>query len=236
MHAYGGGVPPRRLVDPAVDWLLVGPALQLGGLGVVAFVVAAAVGRATGSGAATAQILASAYWRKGVQGTLLAVLAQRVVAASGQRRRHPTPDEHAWAEHHVFGGTLPPRERIVLTDTVGLNGRAFTVPEPGGTISVNLGHAAFAAPLDEPALFVHELVHVWQIAHASSEAGWLATAIATQAADLVTHRAYALPPAGRPFRRMNPEQQASVVERWFSDGMQEGHEYFPIVRDVLRRR
>jgi hypothetical protein len=222
-------------VDPAVDWLLVGPALQLAGLGAIAFAVAAAVGRATGSGAATAQILAAVYWRKGVQGTLLALLAEQVVAASRQRRRHPTAEEHAWAEDRVFGGTLPPRERIVLTDTVGLNGRAFTVPEPGGTISVNLGPAAFALPLGTPALFVHELVHVWQLAHASSEAGWLAAAIATQAVDLVTHRAYALPSAGRLFGRMNIEQQASVVERWFSDGMQEAHEYFPVVRDVIRR-
>lgn len=226
----------RRLVDAAVDWLLVGPALQLGGIGVVAFLVAAAVGRVTGSGAATAQILAAVYWRKGVQGTLLALLAERVVAASGQRRRQPTPEEHAWAERLVFGGTLPPPERIVLTDTAGMNGRAFTVPEPGGTISVNLGPAAFADPLAEPALFVHELVHVWQIGHAASGTGWLATAIATQAADLVTHRAYALPPPDRAFRRMNPEQQASVVERWFLDGMRESHAYFPVVRDRIRRR
>lgn len=227
-------MPARRLLDLAVDQLLVGPALQVGGLGVAVFAVAAVVGRATGSGAATAQVLAAVYWGKGVQGTFLALLAERAVAASGQRRRHPTPEEHGWAQRDVFGGTLPPRERIVLTDTVGLNGRAFTVPEPGGTISVNLGPAAFADPLGQPALFVHELVHVWQLAHAPVQAGWLARAIATQAADLVTHRAYALPAPGRPFRRMNLEQQAAVVERWFSDGMGTSHDWFPVVRDELR--
>lgn len=223
-------------MDPAVDWLIVGPLLQLAGIGAVAFVVARAVGRFTGSGPATAQVLAAVYWRKGVQGTLLALLAERTVIASGQRRRHPTPEEHAWAASQVFGASLPPRERIVLTDTVGLNGRAFTVPEPGGTISVNLGPDAFADPLAEPALFVHELVHVWQIARAPSVTGWLATAIATQAADLVTHRAYELPSPERPFRRLNPEQQASAVERWFADGMLESHVWFPVVRDSIRRR
>jgi hypothetical protein len=226
---------PRRLLDPAVDWLVVGPALQIGGLGAVAFAIATLVGRAAGAGAATAQILAAVYWRKGVQGTLLALLAERAVAASGQRRRHPSPEEHAWAQRSVFGGTLPARERIVLTDSVGLNGRAFTVPEPGGTISVNLGPAAFADPLARPGLLVHELVHVWQLAHAPVQAGWLLTAIATQAADLVGHRAYELPPLDRPFRRMNPEQQAAVVERWFSDGMDESHERYPVVRDAIRR-
>jgi len=226
---------PRRLLDPAVDWLVVGPALQVGGLGAVAFAGAALLGRVMGAGAATAQILAAVYWRKGVQGTVLALLAERAVAASGQRRRHPTAEEHAWAERAVFGGTLPSADRIVLTDTVGLNGRAFTVPEPGGTISVNLGPAAFADPLARPALLVHELVHVWQLAHAPVQAGWLLSAIATQAADLVTHRAYELPPPDRPFRRMNLEQQAAVVERWFSDGMQESHERYPVVRDVIRR-
>jgi hypothetical protein len=225
---------PRRFLDPAVDWLLAGPALQAGGLGVAAFAVAALIGRATGSGAATAQVLAAVYWRKGVQGTLLALLAERAVAASGQRRRHPTLQEHAWAERSVFGGTLPPRERIVLTDTIGLNGRAFTVPEPGGTISVNLGPAAFADPLGQPALFVHELVHVWQLVHAPLQSVWLARAIATQAADLVTHHAYVLPAPGRPPARLNLEQQASAVERWFSDGMGTSHEWFPVVRDHLR--
>jgi hypothetical protein len=221
--------------DPVVDWLLVGPALELGGLGPLAFAAATAVGRATGSGPATAQVLAAVFWRKGVQGTLLALLAERVVAASGQRRRLLTPEEHDWAETTVFRGTLPARDRIVLTDTVGLGGRAFTVPEPGGTISVNLGSAAFDDPLARPALLVHELTHVWQLAHAPVQAGWLARAIATQAADLVTHRAYEPPPADRSFRRMNLEQQASVVERWFDDGTQADHPYFPFVRDHIRR-
>lgn len=226
-------MPARRLVDHVVDWLLVGPAVSAG-LGPLAFAVAAAVGRATGSGPATAQILAAVLWRRGLTGTLLALLAERIVAASGQRRRHPTPEEHAWAAREVFGDSLPARERIVLTDTVGLNGRAFTVPEPGGTISVNLGPAAFADPLADPALLVHELVHVWQIAHAPVQAGWLARAIATQAADVVTHHGYALPAPDVPFRRLNPEQQAAAVERWFRDGGDGAHEWFWVVRDHLR--
>jgi hypothetical protein len=218
-----------------VDWLLVGPVLSLGGLGPLAFVAATVVGRATGSGPATAQVLAAVLWRKGVQGTLLALLAERMVAASGQRRRLLTREEHDWAEATVFGGTLPPRDRVVLTDTVGLGGRAFTVPEPGGTISVNLGPTAFDEPLGQPALLVHELTHVWQLAHVPVQAGWLARAIATQAADVVTHRAYALPFPDRPFGRLNLEQQASVVERWFDDGAQPDHRYFPFVRDAVRR-
>ena len=35
-------------------------------------------------------------------------------------------------------------------------------------------------------------------------------------------------------RRMNPEQQASVVEGWFSDGMHESHARYPVVRDSIR--
>jgi hypothetical protein len=206
------------LADPLVDWFLIGPLLTRRGLGLLLFSGALAYGVATGTTVATAQVLAAAFWRKGPQGSALALTAAVIVGLSGRRTRHLTREEYGWADREVFAGTLPPRGRILLTDTAGVDGRAFTVPQPGGAITVNLGPVAFDQPLARPELLLHELTHVWQIAHQPLRTVWLARAVATQAADLVTHRAYEPPGDGRPFRRLNPEQQATVVERWWAAG------------------
>jgi hypothetical protein len=222
------------LFDPLLDWFVVGPLLGRRGLGLLIFAVALAYGAATGNVTAVAQILAGGFWRKGLQGTALALAAGAVAARSGRRTRRLTPEEYEWAQQEVFGGGLPPRHRILLTDTAGVDGRAFTFPQPDGSITVNLGPDAYAEPLAQPALLLHELTHVWQIAHQPVRTLWMAAAVAAQAADLVTHRAYEVPPPGRPFARFNPEQQAMIVEHWWVGGRRETDPYFRYIEGNIR--
>jgi hypothetical protein len=213
---------------------VVGPVLAWRGLGLLVFSGALAYGAATGTVGAVAQVLAGTFWRKGPQGTALALAAGAVVALSGRRTRPLTREEYEWAQREVFGGSLPPRQRIVLTDTAGVDGRAFTFPQPDGSITVNLGPEAYAEPLARPALLLHELTHVWQIAHQPVRTVWVVAAVAAQAADLLTHRAYEVPAADRPFARFNPEQQAMIVERWWSGGRDETDPYFRYVEGNIR--
>lgn len=56
-----------------------------------------------------------------------AALGTILGAAIDVRLRYLTPREWG-AAAAVFGTSLPPRERIILTDLVGFGGRAFTVP------------------------------------------------------------------------------------------------------------
>ena len=102
------------------------------------------------------------------------------------RHRHMRPDERAFAEQ-VFGASLPPNDRIVLTNLTGLKGAKFVCPNIAGDILVNLGPA-----YDNPTgyaddkypspgkVLIHELTHVWQIHHARFVPGLVCEGIGNQ--------------------------------------------------------
>ena len=77
---------------------------------------------------------------------MLLALAAAGIASAGSNTRELTDEEYRWANDQVFSGTLPPRDRIVLTDTVGAGNRAFTFPRFDGKITVNMGADGFADP------------------------------------------------------------------------------------------
>ena len=68
------------------------------------------------------------------------------VAAIGSQERKIREAEYDFATAEVFGGTLPLRERIVLTDTVGRSNRPFVFPRFDGKRTVNLGPKMYAIP------------------------------------------------------------------------------------------
>jgi hypothetical protein len=173
------------------------------------------------------------------------------------RRLTDRPEEVAFA-NRVFQGTLPV-DRIVLTNMLGVGMRPFTIPSVGNTILVNLGEG-FDDPIHytgkgDPAkprkqargqLFIHELVHAWQIDVTFFLPGLMCGAILNQATtldgDMGVYR-YGNP--GRDFGSFNLEQQASIVDDWFgaSGPMQSGNPplgeespYFRYIRDNIRRR
>ena len=61
-------------------------------------------------------------------------------------------------------------------------------------------------------ILIHELIHVWQIEHTNSILNFLCEAIHTQLANPV----YEPTVDNRPWKEYNPEQQATIVDRWYA--------------------
>jgi uncharacterized protein DUF5648 len=206
-------------------------AIDASSVGFLAFALAEAIGYATGTGPATAQIVQGVLWLKGPKGDLFALAADGL-AALGQQRRQITQQEYDWANTQVFSGTLPDRARIYLTDTIGGGGRSFTFPEVAGTISVNIGpHYANPMSSDFASTFLHELTHAWQIAHTPFDSVWMAQELAVQ---IATGGNYVVGQTGPPFDTFDPEAQAMIVQHWYECGRQTTDPYYIYIQDNIQ--
>lgn len=166
------------------------------------------------------------------------------------RDRDLSPAERALAQR-VFGDTLP-LDRIRVTSLKGLGGHPFVMPTNGPTILMNMGPEAFddlasdvdAADGKPGQTFVHELVHVWQIANDPFFTGWVTSGILTQASKIFGDEPYEYgypDSSGRGWGRFGIEQQAELVEEWYQrhwpalDGLAAITDpYFRFVRDHIR--
>jgi hypothetical protein len=166
-------------------------------------------------------------------GLVPAVVAGMAVASLADvKDRAMEPHERAFADK-VFGGSLD-YDRIRLTNMVNPTntGRKFTWPTVGDNILVNIGEAAFDDPekhrepplpplslvskYTEPgSLFIHELVHAWQLTHhsmikvicsLSEEYEYFDTSLG-RLSDTSWH--------GRSWSGFMAEQQASIVDDWY---------------------
>jgi hypothetical protein len=218
----------RQLVS-AVLLFETGPLLTL-------IVVGVEVGSLVSGGGFSggARIIGGTLWLVGPEGTLFALISEGV-AKLGSNERQISQAEYDWANDAVFRGTLPPRDRIVLTDTQGGGGRRFVYPRYDGKITVNLGDV-YARPLDSnnKRHFVHELVHVWQLHNIHSDLAYIGNGLSARACEAVGDDPYLMPPGIFPFTKLNLEQQAHAVEIWFAWGLNEQHKYYPYVRDNIR--
>ncbi len=195
-------------------------------LGVVVF-VGVEVGSliSTGSLVPGARVVEGVLWLAGPSNMLLALAADGI-ASAGSRTREIRQDEYDWANNEVFRGGLPPRDRLVLTDTIGPGpngGRAFTFPRFDGKITLNMGPTAFDDPRAYSGqsgkqygrTFIHELVHACQIHHTAADVSLLADALASKVCEGGGGDPYAYGPAGPDYRSFNLEQQAQIVSDWF---------------------
>ena len=127
-------------------------------------------------------------------------------------------EEHAFAAM-VFGITLPPVNRIILTNLSGIKTAAFVCPNANGQFLVNIGNA-YDNPTThvEPAypspgkLFIHELTHVLQIHRHKFVPGLVCEGIYNKLSDAP----YEPDEAGKPWCEYNLEQQATIVDEWFA--------------------
>jgi hypothetical protein len=159
----------------------------------------------------------------------------------------------------VFQRSLP-YDRIHITDFIGAQNRAFTVPAPsvgqvvGGAIAtslfgplatpfittqraafylINFGPSGFsnaASPANLPT-FIHELTHVWQSYHQEFPTAYIFNSLWHQAVS-GTH-AYDYTP-GREWDSYNVEQQAHLVQDWFRTGMRSTSGLFTYIRNKIR--
>ena len=217
---------------------------QLGTAGLAGVAVAGGVLVVFGPGAIVPAIAAGAVAGIAVELTI--------------KHRSLTDAERAFAER-VFGPTLPV-DRIVLTNLLGLGKRAFTIPSIGEAILVNLG-AGFDDPIGyrgfgDPdnsnqqapgQLFIHELVHAWQIDTETFLPGLMCEAIGAQLTTLGGNMdVYRYGTAGQAFSEFNPEQRASIVDDWFAGSGKQAefgraveddrNPYFRYIRDNIRNR
>jgi len=193
-------------------------------LGIVVF-VGVEVGSliSTGSLVPGARIVEGVLWLAGPSNTLLALAAEGI-ASAGSRTRELSDEEYRWANDEVFSGTLPSKSRIVLTDTIGGGNRAFTFPRFDGKITLNMGPDGFENPRTYEMgngkrfgeVFIHELVHAWQIAHTPMDLALLADALASKICEASGSNPYRYGDAGQPYGKFNLEQQAQIVSDWFS--------------------
>lgn len=175
----------------------------------------------TGSLTPGARVASGLLGFAGPFGAALAGAAEGL-AATRERSRALTPAEYAWARR-VFARGLPPRERLVLTDTIGVDDRAFTFPRLDGKITINMGAGSFEDPrrhklgaqgLQYGEMFVHELAHAWQMHRLGASPVLLAAMAVSRTAELAGIDPYHYS-AGQPFADYNLEQQAQIVSDWF---------------------
>lgn len=218
---YSSGI--GAALEKAVGWLLkFGVGTVLGPVvGAVVF-VGVEIGSliSTGSLVPGARLVEGILWMAGPANTLFAIAAEGI-AAVGRRTRELTQEEYDWANGRVFLGALPPRDRIVLTDTIGGGDRAFTFPRFDDKITLNMGADGFDDPRRYPSgqygqTFVHELVHACQIRHASMDVSLMADALASKVCEATGGNPYAYGPAGSDYSSFNLEQQAQIVSDWFA--------------------
>lgn len=174
----------------------------------------------------------------GPANTLFAIAAEGI-AAIGSRTQVLSEEVYNWANNEVFHGSLPPRNKLVHTDTIGGGNRAFTFPRFDGKITLNLGPDGWPDPrnyhVGRPKgnrypgqmvkygeVLIHELVHACQIHHASIDLSLLADALASKVCEATGNSPYIYGPAGTSYSSFSLEQQAQIVSDWFAGAIPNG--------------
>lgn len=136
--------------------------------------------------------------------------------------RQLSATEYNWA-NKFYNGKLPSLQRIIVTNLMSVDRRAFTVPNGDGITVMNLGDA-FNKPMQftnagypvPGQLFIHELAHVWQIQN-SSQLKAFGQGVSNQWKNTILgHNVYAYT-CGQPWDKYNYEQQAHIMDICFKN-------------------
>lgn len=134
----------------------------------------------------------------------------------------------------VFAESLP-YGAIYLSDALGLQERAYTIPHPVklGSYLIHIGPDGFvdATTAANEDTLIHELTHVWQGVHRSHPLAYVFDSLHNQAR--LGTAAYTYVP-GSAWNSYSAEQQAMIVEDWYELGMNEADPRFPYIRDNIR--
>jgi hypothetical protein len=150
-----------------------------------------------------------------------------------------TEAEEVWARQ-VFRESLP-YDLVHLSNQLGLHGRPYAVPHPTtlGAFVVHAGPDVYADPTGAAgrvggqrgdAVFIQQLVHVWQGVHPSRTLDYAVRALVS--AFLSGDDAYRYEP-GKAWAEYDAEQQSAIVRDWYLSGMPPGGALFPYVRDHI---
>lgn len=146
-------------------------------------------------------------------------------------------DEKALARR-VFQETLP-YGAIYLSNKKGLGQRAYTIPHPthAGAYVIHIGESSHDKGATDPSrsrTFIHELMHVWQgLYHGNTPFDYVCSSLVDQiqtGGGTYNHK------PGQEWGTYTVEQQASIVDTWFADGMVENDsdKRWRYIRDHIR--
>ena len=148
----------------------------------------------------------------------------------------------------VFGNTIN-YDMVRITNTLGAGGRPWTTNTPPlYMINVGTDCPNLTVNEDRKRLLIHELAHVWQGQHLvpfmlNSFAHQSLNAI-NNGGDVASAYSYTV---GKPWRKYNVEQQASIVGHWFTSadicfesgpcggGMKTTDSRYRYIRDHIRK-
>jgi hypothetical protein len=106
--------------------------------------------------------------------------------------------------------------------------------------TIYFGPKVFSDGADVPGTrntLIHELTHVWQGHHSQFAWEYMINSLVAQGHAILTegnrNRAYDYKP-GEPWDDYNVEQQASIVEDWFRNGMRQDDELFAYITNHIR--
>ena len=190
----------------------------------------------TGSLVPGARIVEGVLWMAGPANTLFAIAAAGI-GSIGSKTRDITQEWYDWANAQVYLGSLPPRDKLVLSDTIGPGNRAFTFPRFDGKIVINMGSAGFDDPRNYPTgvygqTFIHELLHTCQIQYTKMSLSLLAAALAAKVCEVTGGHPYDYPAAGFDYTGMGLEQQAQIVSDWYAGNVPAGTNQSTTPRDT----
>jgi len=147
----------------------------------------------------------------------------------------------------VFEETLP-YGAIYLSNGLGLQQRAYTIPHPLhlGSYVIHIGPDAFPDATNSSvvmlgqtvdAVFIHEMTHVWQGTNRRHALDYIFDSVYNQVR--FGSHAYDLNQddvGKKEWGKFNAEQQAMIVENWYAAGMSESDAAFSYIRDNIRAR
>ena len=148
-------------------------------------------------------------------------------------------DQLPYDKIYIANFFLPGNERECVPVTVA-SGTAFIPIKSLTEYTIYFGPEVFrdgAHTARTRNTFIHELTHVWQGYHSTFSWAYMVNSMLSQGRALVVHRdrnrAYEFK-AGRRWGSYNVEQQASMVEKWFEEGMRPEHELYTYIAENIR--
>ena len=157
----------------------------------------------------------------------------------GWNSRNLTTAEQRLASD-VFGTSLPQWELIMISDGLGIGDAPWT-DNPMVLYAINIGPigypdctsfksmGGFGAVRD---VFIHEMTHVWQYYHGYSVKSSSVAARVWEKVSGDDAYDYTL---GKSWASYNVEEQASIVEHWFSGGERSTDDRFVYVDKIIRK-
>lgn len=147
----------------------------------------------------------------------------------------------------VFEETLP-YGAIYLSNGLGLERRAYTIPHPLhlGSYVIHIGDETFPDATNSSiivlgqtadSVFIHELTHVWQGVNRRHAFDYILDSVYNQVR--FGKHAYDLNQddvGKKGWGEFNAEQQAMIVENWYVGGMSESDNAFTYIKDNIRAR